>query len=150
MNLTRAVAGDLARVVALQHAAYAANRAVIGVEPLPLQVDYADIFRSMEVYVAEDAGGLQGVLILEPRADDLLIWSIATDPSRQSRGLGRSLLASAEDRARQLGRITLRLYTGTPLTERVAWYARHGYLTERIEQLPDRSVTHMVKTLTPA
>ena len=106
----------------------------------------------MEVYVAEgvDEHGLptlDGVLILEPRADDLLIWSIATEPERQSSGLGRAMLAWAEDRARQLGRTSLRLYTGTLLTDRVAWYARHGYVTERIEQLPDRSSTHMVKHL---
>ena len=154
MNLRRATDADLAAVTGLQHRAYAANRAVLGVEPLPLQADYAAIFAGMEVYVAEGADEhglptLDGVLILEPRADDLLIWSIATEPGRQSLGLGRQMLARAEQRARDLGRDRLRLYTGTLLTDRVAWYARHGYATERIDQMPDRSVTHMVKRLAP-
>ena len=83
--------------------------------------------REMEVWVAEKDARLVGALILEPRADDLLIWSIATDPATQGAGLGRTLLAAAEERARQLGRTVVRLYTGTPLAHLVAWYGRHGY-----------------------
>ena len=44
---TRATACDLTRVVALQRAAYARNRDLLGVEPLPLMADYAEIFHSM-------------------------------------------------------------------------------------------------------
>ena len=90
------------------------------------------------------------MLILEPRADDLLIWSIATDPAAQPSGLGRALLAAAEVRARELGCTVMRLYTGTPLTHLVAWYGRHGYAVERLEALSDRSITHMIKHLAPS
>jgi GNAT superfamily N-acetyltransferase len=138
---------DLAAVVALQRAAYARNREILGVEPIPLQADYAAILKDMEVWLAEDGGRLVGALILEPRAKDLLVWSIATDPSRQSGGLGRALLRAAEERARELGRSVVRLYTGTLLAHLVAWYARHGYTVERIESLSDRSITHMIKHL---
>lgn len=150
MRLRRGASADLAAVVALQQAAYAANRAVLGVEPQPLQADYVDIFATMEVWLAEGAAGLDGVLILQARADDLLIWSVATAPDRQGRGLGRDLIAYAEHRARALGRSTMRLYTGSKLADRVAWYGRHGYRIERIEELSDRSVTHMVKQLPAA
>ena len=145
--LRRAQSSDLAVLVALQHAAYARNRELLGVEPIPLQADYAAILRDMEVWLAEDAGRLTGALILEPRAQDLLIWSIATDPTRPSGGFGRSLLGAAEVRARELGRTVVRLYTGTRLTHLVAWYGRHGYAVERIEALSDRSITHMIKHL---
>jgi hypothetical protein len=37
----------LEAVVALQRAAYARNRSLLGVEPLPLLADYASILRSM-------------------------------------------------------------------------------------------------------
>ena len=57
------------------------------------------------------------------------------------------LLAAAEERARQLGRTVIRLYTGTPLAHHVAWYGRHGFAVERIEALSDRSITHMIKFL---
>ena len=147
LDLRRATAADLDRVVTLQRASYVWNRARLGVEPIPLLADYNAVLRDMEVWLAEDTGGLRGVLILEPRADDLLLWSVAVSPGRQGAGLGRSLLAATEDRARQLGRSVIRLYTGTVLTERVAWYGRHGYVVERVEEKSDRSVTHMVKHL---
>jgi hypothetical protein len=45
--LRRATVDDLAAVVALQHAAYAKNRAILGVEPVPLLADYGQIFAGM-------------------------------------------------------------------------------------------------------
>lgn len=146
--LLRAGASDRTEVEGLQHAAYARNRELLGVEPLPLLADYADIFRSMEVWLSRnEAGALAGALILEPRQDDLLIWSIATQPGVQAKGLGAAMLAASEIRAAELGLSTMRLYTGTKLGHLVAWYTRHGYAVERIEELVDRSVTHMVKRL---
>jgi ribosomal protein S18 acetylase RimI-like enzyme len=146
LTLRRAVSGDFDRVVAIQHAAYARNRALLGVEPLPLLVDYEQIFRDYEVWVTAE-GIIESVLILEPRADDLLIWSIATDPQRQQAGLGHAMLMAAEIRARELGRSTMRLYTGAILHHLTGWYRRHGYAIERIEERPDRTVAHMVKQL---
>lgn len=143
----RATDADLERVVALQRAAYARNRTILGVEPLPLMADYVEIFRTMEVWLDQRDERLAGVLILELQASHLLIWSIATDPDVQAHGVGKELLGFAEARARQLGLSTMRLYTGTLLAHLVAWYGRNGYATERIEELPDRSVTHMVKRL---
>lgn len=147
--LRRATAADYDRLVALQHAAYARNRELLGVEPIPLKADYRAVLREKEVWLAEAGGDVTGALILEPRAGDLMIESIATDPSRQARGLGRALLAAAETRARDLGYNVVRLYTGSVLTHLTGWYGRHGYETERIEVLSDRSITHMMKHLAP-
>jgi ribosomal protein S18 acetylase RimI-like enzyme len=147
--LQRAESADLPALLALQRAAYAKNRTLLGVEPLPLLADYTAILRDMEVWVSASGDRLVGALILEPRADDLLIWSITANPAAQGAGLGRSLLAAAEARARQLGRTVIRLYTGTPLAHLVAWYGRHGFEVERIEALSDRSITHMIKHLGP-
>ncbi len=112
-----------------------------------MQVDYADILASHEIWLAEQPTGLIGVLILEPRADDLLIWSVGVAPTRQGTGLGNGLLAEAEARCCALGLARLRLYTGEPLTGNIAWYERHGYLRERVETLADRRIVHMVKHL---
>jgi len=147
--LRRAGATDLGSVFALQQRAYAKNRPLLGVEPIPLLADYAHILPTMEVWVLERDGRLLGALILEPRPDDLLNWSLAADPSAEGMGIGRALLAAADPRARQIGRPLLRLYTGTPLAHLVAWYGRHGYSIERIEALSDRSITHMIKRLGP-
>jgi ribosomal protein S18 acetylase RimI-like enzyme len=147
LSLRRGSIGDLDAVLALQRAAYAPNRAMLGCEPLPLLADYAEIFRAYEVWLADDDSGLAGALILELRADDLLIWSVATTPDQQGRGLGKELLLAAEVRARELGRDVVRLYTGAVLQHLIAWYGRRGYRVERIEQLSDRAITHMMKPL---
>ena len=144
--LRRAMSADFDAVIAVQRAAYARNRVLLGVEPLPLQADYTAIFRDYEVWVTGD-DGITGVLILEPRPADLLIWSIATDPQRQQAGLGRTMLAAAEARAHALGLATMRLYTGATLQHLIDWYGRHGYTVEHIEELSDRSIAHMLKHL---
>lgn len=146
-ELRRATAADLPAVTALQQAAYAKNRPLLGVEPLPLLADYAQVFADYEVYLAERDGALDGVLILEPRADDLLIWSVATAPAAQGSGAGNRMLAFTEIRARELGRSCIRLYTGEPLTANIAWYTRHGYVHERLEDMGDRRIVHLIKQL---
>jgi ribosomal protein S18 acetylase RimI-like enzyme len=147
VTLRRANDADLPAIISLQHAAYNGNRALLGVEPLPLQADYAALLLSHEVWLAEGPDGLDGVLILKVEPDHLLIWSVAVAPSLQGRGLGNRLLVAAEIRARELGRNCVRLYTGEPLTGNIAWYERHGFVRERIEQLDDRRIVHMVKAL---
>lgn len=146
-TLHRATSEDYDRLVALQRAAYARNRALLGVEPIPLKADYRAVLCEKEVWLAEDGATLIGALVLEPRDGDLTIESIATDPIRQGAGLGRALLAAAEARARDLGYTVVRLYTGSVLTHLTGWYGRHGYSVDRIEVLIDRSITHMIKHL---
>src|SRR5207237_2202685 len=123
----------------------AQNRVLLGVEPLPLLADYANIIATYETWLSERQGALEGVLILEPRSADLLIWSVATSPGARGQGLGNRLLAFAESRAHELGLGTMRLYTGEPLASNIAWYARQGFRRERLEDLGDRRLVHMVK-----
>ena len=144
-ELRRADAADIPSVTALQRSAYAGNRSNLGVEPLPLLADYDSLRSSCEIWLADGAGGLEGVLILQVRSDDLLLWSVATSLSARGTGLGNRLLAATEARARRLGRRYVRLYTGEKLAENIAWYERHCYARERIEWLEDRRLIHMVK-----
>jgi RimJ/RimL family protein N-acetyltransferase len=147
LRLRLAGPSDLAALGDLQRTAYAANRAVLGVEPLPLLFDYEAVLARYEAWIAEGEGGPAGALILDPSPDHLLIWSLATVPAAQRQGLGGRLLAAAEARARSLGLGTVRLYTGEKLTQNVRWYHRHGYAIERVEELDDRRLVHMVKTI---
>ena len=149
-GLRRASEADIAAVTMLQRAAYAGNRAILAVEPLPLMAQYADVFAAFEVWLAEGPTGIEGILILERRADDLLLWSVATAPELRGRGIGNRLLAAAEARALELGLTIVRLYTGEKLAGNIAWYERHGYVRERIEELDDRRVVHMMKALDAA
>jgi RimJ/RimL family protein N-acetyltransferase/GNAT superfamily N-acetyltransferase len=147
LQLRLARPADLAAIGELQRAAYAPNRDVLGVEPLPLLFDYDTLLGQYEAWIVESDGGLAGALILDPHPDHLLIWSLATAPSVQRQGLGARLLAAAEARARALGLDTLRLYTGGKLTGNVRWYHRHGYVIERVEEQADRRLVHMTKRI---
>lgn len=135
----------------LQFDAYARNRALLGVEPLPLTADYGEIFQSCEVWITPQVSPdkpIEAAVILDiDRPDDVLIWSVATSPSAQGKGLGAALLQAAEQRARQLRRPNMRLYTGQTLTHLIDWYARSGYDVERTEVLSDRTIVHMLKPL---
>ena len=145
--LRRADESDYDALVALQHAAYAQNRKILGVVPIPLQADYHAVLRDKEVWLAHDGAACIGALVLEHRDHDLMVESIATAPSAQGHGLGRVLLAAAEHHAQALGYDVVRLYTGKPLTHLIDWYGRHGYTVEREEPLSDRTVVHMMKQL---
>ncbi len=147
MNIRAARADEADKITAFQHAAYARNRDLLGVVPIPLQADYATILRDYEVWLHEGRQTLAGVLILEPRPDDLLIWSVATAPDARSGGIGNALLTLAETRARELGKRVIRLYTGELLVDNIAWYKRRGYVIERTEARSDRTIVHMIKTL---
>ncbi|MFT0859191.1 GNAT family N-acetyltransferase [Ancylobacter sp. G4_0304] len=152
-SLRRASLGDRPAVEALQRAAFARNRELLGTEPIPLQWEYGQVFRTREVWVLDgpEAGGtsgaLAGVLILQPRADDLYIDNIGVAPGAQGRGLGNVLLDAAEMRARALGRRQMRLITGEKLVDNVHWYRRKGFGIEQVRELADRRVVHMLKPL---
>lgn len=145
--LRRAAACDSHALAASLQRSYSANRTILGVEPTPLLTPTSEILDRYETWLAEHDTDVAGALVLEPRTDDLLIWSLSVDPDRQGTGLGRALLATAEARAADLGLGTVRLYTGGKLTQNVAWYTRNGYATERTEETPDRTVVHMIKTI---
>ena len=138
-------------MVRLQRAAFARNRELLGVAPLPLLADYKVVLAEKDVWVAikDESDGEQvlGVLVLERRAADLMIESIATDPLAQGQGLGRVMLDAAEAQAKNLNYNVVRLYTGKPLTHLIDWYSRHGYTIEREEPLSDRTIMHMMKRL---
>jgi GNAT superfamily N-acetyltransferase len=143
----RAGPGDVAAIEALQHAAYARNRELLGVEPLPLLADYRDIVARMEVWLFGPSEAPGGVLALEAEPEALLIWSVATAPQAQGAGLGATMLDFADARARKLQLPTIRLYTGEKLAGNIDWYRRRGFAIDRVEALADRRIVYMSKRL---
>ena len=151
VGLRMAEPGDLAAIEALQHEAYAPNRDILGVEPLPLQADYSAIMRDHVIWLAETseepAPRLAGALVIAPQDDSLLIWSVAAAPFAQGQGVGGQLLHLAERIAKMSGLAELTLYTGDKLSQNIAWYARHGFVETGRETLEDRVIVHMHKAL---
>jgi GNAT superfamily N-acetyltransferase len=143
----RAEPGDVPALEALQRAAYARNRTLLGAEPLPLQANYEEIVERMEAWLFGPPHELRGVLVLEAEPDALLIWSVASAPEAQGAGLGGLMLNFAERRAHELNLADVRLYTGEKLRDNVDWYRRRGFAIERLETLADRAIVHMRKRL---
>jgi ribosomal protein S18 acetylase RimI-like enzyme len=147
MMLRRATAADLVALTTLQQAAYAPLKARIGLSLQPADADFALILADMAVWVAGEGGDLDAALILDPKPDHLLVWSIAVAPRLKGQGLGSALLDFAEAEAQRLGLGTMRLYTNARFVENIAWYERRGYAVERIEDRADRRVVHFVRPL---
>lgn len=126
--LRRAGVRDAAALVALQRAAYEPLIEAAGGTPLPLLADYGELLETSEVWVAgEDSGPFDAALILQHQPDATLVWSVAVRPGGQSKGVGRRLLAFAEDRARAAGRARMRLYTSVKFLRNREIYRRFGY-----------------------
>ena len=76
--------------------------------------------------VRED-GRVVGVLVMRPEPPALFVENVAVRPERQGRGLGRALMAFAEDHARAAGLAEVTLYTNQKMTENLRFYAALGY-----------------------
>lgn len=57
-----------------------------------------------------------------------MLDNVAVAPEAQGRGLGRELLAFAEQRASDAGFREIRLYTNEAMTKNIDLYERFGYV----------------------
>jgi ribosomal protein S18 acetylase RimI-like enzyme len=152
--LRRATFDDAAALNALARAAYAVYLPVIGREPMPMAVDWRSLLAEQEVWLMEGESGAIASLALQTKPghlpDHLVVWSVAVLPEHQHRGLGRRLLAFAEQRARERGFREIRLFTNSLMARNIALYRSLGYAETGREPLSDRVILHMSKRLEPA
>lgn len=142
-------AADRVAVEACSRAAYAAFARRVGYDPEPLTADYGALIADGQVRVLELEGKaapeiapetaretaleialeIAGVLVAMPKADHLLLYSVAVAPAHQGLGLGRTLMAETETIARRLGLGRVVLYTNEKMAENIRFYERLGYET---------------------
>jgi ribosomal protein S18 acetylase RimI-like enzyme len=86
----------------------------------------------------DSSGTILGCVLLEPLADgEWHLGSLATDPARQQSGLGRALLAAAEDWVQARGGFRVRMTVVNVKDTLIAWYLRRGYaVTGETEPFP--------------
>ena len=142
-----AVVVDRTAVENIVQAAYAPWIDIIGGRPLPMVADYAELIAAGKVWVLDS---IDGLIVLVPEDGVLLIENVAVSPASQGRGLGRCLLAFAEDHARALGLSNVRLYTNEKMVSNIAFYKRLGYVATERENINGRNVVHMRKPLPPS
>ena len=147
VELRQAMATDAAAIRELTRAAYAKWVRLIGREPKPMTANYEDAVVRHRLDLLYVDGTLAALIETIREADHLLVENVAVSPSFQGRGLGRRLMAHAEQLAAASGFREIRLYTNQRFAENIALYRRLGYGVDREEVLPVGTVTHMSKKL---
>ena len=105
-----------------------AYMAVLGTIPKPATEDYRERIEKGQVWILEVESEPTGVVVLEERADHLLVYSIAVKPDAQGKGFGTALLDLADRRAIGRGFHQVRLYTNERMKWNLRLYRRHGYV----------------------
>lgn len=118
----------------------------MGVEPVPMVMDYRAAVAAGKVWVTGDP--IAGLVVLEDEPDSLLLDVLAVSPQAQGRGIGAALLAFTESEARARGFDRITLYTNAAMTENIAYYPRHGYVETGRETVQDRRRVFFRKDLT--
>jgi len=78
--------------------------------------------------LAEDAAGLAGCVYIEEHGERSYLGLLSVEPQRQGRGLGRKLMAEAEDFARRGGCQVMDLRVISPrAAQLLPFYVRLGY-----------------------
>jgi ribosomal protein S18 acetylase RimI-like enzyme len=144
-ELRRAVASDAPAIRALTREAYAKWVPLIGREPKPMTADYAEAVRRHRIDLLHLDGVLAALIETIAEADHLLIENVAVAPAFQGRGLGRKLMAHAEQIAAASGFGEIRLYTNKLFTDNIALYRKLGYRIDREEVLAIGVAVHMSK-----
>ena len=89
--------------------------------------DHAVLIEAGEVCVLTENEEILGVLMMRSQKDHLFVETVAVWPQRQGEGIGRKLMAFAEERARELGLQEVRLYTNEKMRENLPFYRRLGF-----------------------
>src|ERR1700730_12282807 len=122
-----ATAADVPAIEEIVNQAYRHYVARIGKPPGPMLEDYAARVSEGAAWVLEDRAATVAIIVLKPEPDYLLLDNIAVSPARHGLGLGRRLLAFAEDEALRRGYREIRLYTHQTMVENQRLYTSIGY-----------------------
>ncbi len=102
-DIRRAVGADRPAVEAIVAAAYSPYIPRIGRKPGPMLDDYGALIREGCVHVIVAERSVQGIVVLRPEQDAMLLENVAVAPAAQGRGYGRILLDFAERSAAAAG-----------------------------------------------
>jgi ribosomal protein S18 acetylase RimI-like enzyme len=127
IRLHAAIAADAPTLTRIVRSAFSHYVERLGLEPAPMQLDYARAIATDGVHVAVEDEAILGLVVLADGDDDLLLNNLAVAPAAQGRGIGRLLIAFVEQRARERGHDRVLLYTNERMVENIALYRRLGY-----------------------
>ncbi len=112
-----------------------------------MTADYAEAVNKHRIDLLYLDGTLAALIEMIPETDHLLIENVAVSPAFQGRGLGRKLMAHAEQVAASLGHAETKLYTNKLFDENVRFYHKLGYGIDREEEFKGGIAVHMSKAI---
>jgi ribosomal protein S18 acetylase RimI-like enzyme len=130
---------DISTLVALMDSAYRGENSKKG------WTSEADLFignkRTDETTVADlikkpgaiflkylsDKGNLEGCVLLNKKDNRIYLGMFSVSPSAQGKGIGKKLLAAADDYAKENSCFSIFMTVITVRKELIAWYERNGY-----------------------
>ena len=77
-------------------------------------------------YLNEE-GILEGCVLLHKKDNRIYLGMFSVSPSAQGKGIGKKLLAAADDYAREQGCTSIYMTVITVREELIAWYEKNGY-----------------------
>ena len=123
-----AVRADVTAVKACVDAAFEPYIERIGKPPAPMLADYPVLIAAGRVWVAEQDGRIDGVLVLYETSDGFYLDTVAVSPAARGTGVGRTLLEFAEVEAVRRGFASIYLCTNSKMTENQVLYPKIGYV----------------------
>jgi GNAT superfamily N-acetyltransferase len=121
-----AASGDIPALVRLINAAFIVEQFVFDGDRINAEETKA-FMENGKFMLAEDAAGFAGCVYLEIRQDHGYLGLLAVEPARQGIGLGRKLVAAAEDYFRAAGCSAVDLRVISQRTPLPPFYRRLGY-----------------------
>ncbi|GGF15117.1 GNAT family N-acetyltransferase [Flavobacterium limi] len=84
---------------------------------------------------------ITGSVLLVEKGNQLYLGMLTVSPELQNRGIGKKLLAEAENQAKALGLSSIIMTVISVREELIAWYKRHGYVdTGEREAFPESGI----------
>ncbi len=126
MDFRFAVESDLPAIIALVNQAFQVEAFFILRDRLSPE-DAREYFTNGRFLLAEENGALAGCVYVELRGDRCYLGLLSVDPARQKTGLGRRLVAAAEEFGREMGTHHMDLTVVNLRTELPPFYEKLGY-----------------------
>lgn len=74
-----------------------------------------------------DENIIEGCVFLHQKGNKLYLGMLSVSPLVQAKGIGKKLMAAAEEHARKQNCISIYMHVISLRHELIAWYERHGY-----------------------
>jgi GNAT superfamily N-acetyltransferase len=144
-----AIPDDAARIVALVNAAYVVERFFIDADRTN-EADVRAMLAKGAFLLHEDEGALRGCVYVERRGERGYFGLLSVDPARTGRGLGRALVAAAEDHLRGAGCRAVDILVVDQRTELPPFYRRLGYVETGTAPFEDPRLTRPCRFISMA